>query len=332
MLIPNDFLECVCFLCVKETRGGADYFDYGGTAFIVSVPSETQPKEHCYAYLVTAKHCIQDRSGVRRNLYVRLNKEDGTAEHLALPDNWLVPDDEAVDVALMPFEPDSPPFAYKHIPMVSAATDESIRWHYIGIGNDVFVSGLFTQRIGKQRNQPIIRAGIISSMRGELEDESSGQSYDAYLIELQSISGLSGSPVFALSRSQPVFLEKGPYSLLLLGLIRGHFDTTRRKEQRTDEPVRFSDDEWDRIHNGIAIVTPVQEILKLLEREELVKHRKEKDKELKQSLGHSQTLDSGFSESQPESSANELTKEGFEVALKKVFPRPSESDSESDET
>lgn len=282
MFLPNDFLDCVCFLCTKNSTGS---YDYGGTAFFISTPFTS---EYCHLYLVTAKHCTKERNGLRRDLYARLNKTDGTAEHLLLPDKWVEPEDEEVDVVVMPFDDfDSPQFAYKYVPFASAATEEAIRFRRIGIGSEVFVSGLFTQHVGKKRNLPIVRAGIISSMMDEFEDENSGKPYQAYLTELQSIGGLSGSPVFARSGTAYNLFEDKQYPLSLLGVVRGHFDTPRRREMRGDEPVRFSDDEWDKIHNGIAIVTPVQEILKILESGELLKQRREKEKELRQNQGPS---------------------------------------------
>jgi hypothetical protein len=286
MKLPQDFIDCVCFLCTRDTTDGVEKWRYGGTAFFVSVASETRPKDYCHLYLVTARHCIRDRYGNSRELYVRLNKKDGTAqEPLPLPFEWVEPEDEndAADIAVMPFDAyDDPALDYKHVPIASAATKGAIRYHRIGLASDVYVTGLFTQRVGSKRNIPIVRAGVISAMMDDIEDVSSGLTYKAYLAEVQSIGGLSGSPVFAMSNSYVTF-ERPQYPLRLLGLIRGHFDTNMRSEKREDEPVEFSDEEWHKVHNGIAIVTPVQEILKLLERKELAGLRRRKDATLDES-------------------------------------------------
>ncbi len=327
MPIPLDFLQCVCFLCAKRAEGGTEYFEYGGTAFFVSVPSEAYPDEYAHLYLVTARHCVHYRDGSRRDLYIRLNKKDGTAtKPMPLPYEWLFPDDDAVDLAIMDFEKfDDPNHEYLHVPIASAATETPIRHHGISIGSEVFVTGLFTQRIGKQRNLPIVRTGIIASMPDELEDTNTGLPYNAYLIEMQSISGLSGSPVFVRSSRSYVAGDTKQYYTMLLGLVRGHFDTKRLKENWANEPVRFSDDEWDKIHNGISIVTPVQEIVKLLNSEEAMKQRAKKEKELKEQ--HVQTLDSGFSDKPVKRQSDELTKEDFESALKRASRKTSEPES-----
>jgi hypothetical protein len=283
MKLPQDFIDCVCFLCTRDTKGGVEKWLYGGTAFFVSIPSKTRPNDYCHLYLVTARHCVRDGYGNSRDLYVRLNKKDGTAQDpLPLPFEWVEPEDEndAADVAVMPFdEYDDPVLDYRHIPIASAATEEAIRHHQIGLASDVYVTGLFTQRVGSKRNIPIVRAGVLSAMMDDMEDMRSGLTYKAYLAEVQSIGGLSGSPVFAMSNSYVVF-ENPQYPLRLLGLIRGHFDTNSHSKKREDEPVGFSGEEWHKIHNGIAIVTPVQEILRLLDREELVSRRRRKDAEL----------------------------------------------------
>ena len=286
MILPQDFIDCVCFLCTRDISDGVEKWRYGGTGFFVSVASETRPEDYSHLYLVTARHCIRDRYGNSRKLYVRLNKKDGTAqEPRPLPFEWVEPEDEndAADVAVLPFDAyDDPALDYKHVPIASAATKEAIRHHRIGLASDVYVTGLFTQRVGSKRNIPIVRAGVISAMMDDVEDAGSGLTYKAYLAEVQSIGGLSGSPVFAMSNSYVTF-ERPQYPLRLLGLIRGHFDTSRRYETRQDEPVNFTNEEWHKIHNGIAIVTPVQEILRLLDRKELVGLRRRKDAELAKS-------------------------------------------------
>lgn len=329
MKLPKDFIDCVCFLCTKEVRGGVERWHYGGTAFLVCVDSETRPKDYCHLYLVTARHCIRDEYGNTRDLYVRLNKKDGTAqEPMPLPFEWIEPEDgDAADVAVMPFDRyDDPALDYKHVPIASAATEQAIRHHGIGLASDVYVTGLFTKRVGTKRNIPIVRAGVISAMMDDIEDEDSGLTYKAYLAELQSISGLSGSPVFAMS-NRFVSFEKPYYPLRLLGLIRGHYDTRKRKDKRESEPVALSGDEWDKIHNGIAIVTPVQEILKLLEGKKLVSQRRKKDRELAEE--NAPTLDSDFGESQPQ--VGGLTREGFEEALRRASRKVPAADEEKNE-
>ena len=76
------------------------------------------------------------------------------------------------------------------------ATDKVINDNAIGVGDEVFLTGLFANHIGQQRNLPIIRVGNIALMPEEPVQHPSLGPIDAYLIEARSIGGLSGSPVF----------------------------------------------------------------------------------------------------------------------------------------
>jgi hypothetical protein len=113
-----------------------------------------------------------------------------------------------------------------------------------------------------------------------LEDSNTGLKYNAYLAEVRSIGGLSGSPVFALVENLQAKLKVSAFpewkyrKHLLLGLIRGHWDY---KNQQSS--IDCAGDELGAVNMGIAIVTPVQEVQALLYSDELVKYRRRKDKE-----------------------------------------------------
>ena len=148
-----------------------------------------------------------------------------------------------------------------------------MRLHGIQVGSEVFVAGLFTLHKGTKKYQPIVRTGIMSTLMDQLVDPNSGLEYDAYLIELQSIGGLSGSPVFVLSQRAYVATEDQNY-IRLLGVIRGHFDSPAPSQRTHYVSVDFSNEDWDKIHIGIAIVTPVQDLTEILRSRELQKQRK----------------------------------------------------------
>jgi hypothetical protein len=70
-----------------------------GTAFFVSIPSETDP-DIGYVYLVTARHCVEAPKRVG-NLYIRVNLKAGGAAYIkGGPYAFETPpDDDASDVA-----------------------------------------------------------------------------------------------------------------------------------------------------------------------------------------------------------------------------------------
>jgi hypothetical protein len=171
-----------------------------------------------------------------------------------------------------------------------------IKAAHIGIGDDLFIAGLFTQRRGTQRNIPIVRAGIIASMPEEpLQDKDTGLDYSAYLAEVRSIGGLSGSPVFVHVPPDRFTKESGVSpkgAAFLLGIIRQHWDLTSK-----ESVLDFADDFDSKLNMGIAAVTPIQEVIDTVNSKELVSRRRAA--ELKFTQRHAPTLDSGFRQAGP---------------------------------
>jgi len=101
---------------------------------------------------------------------------------------------------------------------------------------------------------------------------------DAYLVESRSIGGLSGSPVFA-HLSTPRINEDGTLNkeiklmrhLWLLGIIHGHYDVkTPNEDIAVEDAIKE-----EAINMGIAIVTPVEKIIDVLNMDVFIKSRKE---------------------------------------------------------
>jgi hypothetical protein len=150
-----------------------------------------------------------------------------------------------------------------------AVTPALIAREGIGLGDDVFVVGLFSRRAGQARNIPIIRVGNIVAMPEEPIKTGTGLQ-DAYLIELLSIGGLSGSPVFTylggirrdslVGREITVTARAG--AIHLLGLVHGHWDLA--PDEQVDA-VRDALDGGQRVNMGIAIVVPILRVLEILD-------------------------------------------------------------------
>ena len=304
MRVPDDILKCNVFLCVHT---GKD-FEPGGTAYFVSVPSETTAG--LYAYLVTAKHCIIQAKQKYGDLFIRLNRRDGGLQLIRIDSDWIFPEDTSVDLAVLPIALDTANLDVKFVDKSLMATPEILDLHSIGIGDEVFISGLFTKHYGTKKNIPIVRSGIIAAMPDEpVQDRTTGLSYSAYLIEARSIDGLSGSPVFVhLSHVRPSKdgnIMFGSDLIFLIGTIRGHWDHLEPQWQTTVDFVK----ELEQVNMGIATATPSTELHKIIFGDRLVEHRKKHDEEIKKKLGT--TSDSEFPERQ-------MSKEEFEEALKKA--------------
>jgi len=71
----------------------------------------------------------------------------------------------------------------------------------IGLGDETFAIGLFRSHYGQQRNMPVIRVGNIAAMPEEPIAAKYGKDFiEGYLVEMRSIAGLSGSPVFVIDQ------------------------------------------------------------------------------------------------------------------------------------
>jgi hypothetical protein len=205
---------------------------------------------------------------------IRRNTQRGDAIWTEAHSGWMYPDDEASDVAVFDLPTDPTVVPPTVVPVKLFATDEVFQAHGFGLGDKVVAIGLFKKREGRSQNLPIVRSGILSGMPDEpLEDPRSGLPYSAYLIEIRSIGGLSGSPV-VIGIEGPAELPSGEIvgvsraRFRLLGLIRGHWDVT------SYQGADFFDREVESFNSGIALVTPCTEILPILEREDVVRERR----------------------------------------------------------
>jgi hypothetical protein len=156
-------------------------------------------------------------------------------------------------------------------------TDRLVAEHRLGLGDEVFFTGLFSEHPGRERVQPIMRFGNLSMMPNEpikVKDLRVASEIGAYLVEARSWGGHSGSPAFVyyppdrsgvsiqMSTSLPVFL---------LGLVHGHY------EIKSD--VALTGDILGSgkvpINAGMALVVPSQKIVDVLMDDELVTTREE---------------------------------------------------------
>lgn len=321
MRVPSVITKCIVYLCVPAKGGTTEEWVNGATAFFVSVPSATN-KDLVHVYLVTARHALKAVKEGQGRLGVRANTKDGSSvviEITNLP--WVVPGDESIDIAVTPFILPEADFDVGWVSLNTFASDNVIDRQAIGIGDDILVTGLFRSRSGNARNIPIVRQGVIAAMPEEpIFDHETGQKFDAYLAELRSIGGLSGSPVFALlgpgrvnERDNSISSQRVVY---LLGVLRGHWDV----KQRSDGDF-LAEDTKDQINTGIAMVTPVMEVIKLLADPKLAEPRKETDEQIARERAGIQVQDSDF--------VDTFTREDFLGDLTKVTRPVEESDQAS---
>jgi hypothetical protein len=281
MRVPDELLSSVCYLCT-EINGN---LKYGGTAFFVSYPFKGASNYKLFHhYLVTARHCIKGVQDLGGELLFRINTKDGGSLIIKAAGEWFYPENDAVDLAVFPVEfPEGSNLDFSALNITLLLTDNRYV-SVVGPGDELLITGLFTLHRGTQRNYPILRAGVLASMPHEPLHDDAGRPYDAYLAEVRSLGGLSGSPVFMVYRppaTRPKDARGFPIqgalpvmearSYLLLGLIRGHWDSK-------DGPVTpaFARD-LGQVNMGIAVVTPAIELDKVLRSDRLTEYRRLKE-------------------------------------------------------
>ena len=271
MRVPDSIRECVAFICYRDKR---DNLRYAGTGFFVGVPLPTRP-DKIAVYFISAKHTIAGlvASGYE-TFYIRLNQKKGKAVLAETSaSDWEFHEVPSADVAVLAF---NPPPEFEHKPFVlegGVATADVLKTHKIGIGDEIFATGLFISHAGRQRNIPLIRVGTMAAMPEEPINTKMGW-MEGYLIEMRSIGGLSGSPVFVYLDP---FRHPDEGVFWLLGLIHGHWNIKKEGEPST---ALEEDLEQEKVNMGIAIVPPVDRILEVLNMPELAERRAELEREL----------------------------------------------------
>jgi hypothetical protein len=274
MRVPNKARKSVIFIGSVDDAG---LFTPRATAFLVLTHSKGD--DRAFPAVVTAEHVISRMQTKGHEIYCRLNMIDGSAlvESLEPAKRWGHPESAttATDVAVAPFGIDLNTVDHDYIPLPEYAWDEGspFKRREFGLGDEVFIVGLFKSHYGKQRNEPIIRIGNIAAMPHEPVHTKYAGDIEAHLIEARSIAGLSGSPVFVnVPETLPIgsFIPDPRYKVdpedinwmryNFLGLMHGHFDLV----SMTEDSAANDADQSRGINTGIGVVVPARKVLETL--------------------------------------------------------------------
>jgi hypothetical protein len=290
--VPKTARDCVIFLGDLSDKG---VFRARATGFLVCVPSGDP--NNWFPYLVTAEHVVVGIQQRGRPIYCRLNLKNGGAsvESLQITRWWHHPNAERdpTDVAVCAVHINWDLFDHACVPLpetyMEAPTERRPR--DVGLGDETFTLGLFRLHAGRDRNIPIVRIGNIAAMPEEPVRTNWG-SIKAYLVEMRSIAGLSGSPVFTDSPEAPTlgmlysihvladprFTPPDPekvnwFRYHFLGLVHGHFDVPDLQE---DADIDDDDDAAvsRHINTGIGLVIPAEKVIETLYQADLADERR----------------------------------------------------------
>jgi hypothetical protein len=337
--VPDQILKTAVFLG-RDTEKGREY---GGTGYIISVDygpgyvitSESagvgESVRYPLMFLASAAHVAEKLEGF--DFYIRANYKGGSLAEIKQDCNtrwWYHPTErKAVDAAIMVLAVSEVlSLDIVPIPVLMFANQELIQSQDLGIGDEVFIAGLFKNAKGMAKNIPIIRIGNVAMMPGEKilfpnTDDPDRLIY-ANLLESRSIGGLSGSPVFIRQTIQtrwgfsgsggPVGdaarFASGPFHFF--GSMIGHWRV----------PVGYGELEQEAMNMGIAPMVPAHKILEILTQPELIDVMNRLHQEVRKYAERKDgiaTEDAGL----PKARERPFTKEDFEAALKKVSRKQS---------
>ena len=224
--IRDHLLETVIYLypSVADAVSGTNT---GGSGFLVGLPAdgaplleENQPPAAIIA--VSNRHVVGDPA---QSPVIRLNTLAGRVEVLEMTGaDWIAhPDGDDLAICPLGVVPDGVKFNYLRRELfIKRASDGSP--HFTGLpgsgppvflGSGVFMVGRFMP-IESRVNQPVVRFGDIAMLPAPIRSPR-GIDQESYLVEMHSVSGFSGSPVFI-----GTYNELGSLAQRFLGVDWGH--------------------------------------------------------------------------------------------------------------
>jgi hypothetical protein len=288
----------------------------GASGFFVSVESKARPNAG-YLYAVTNRHVIE-----KGRLVIRLNTKDGEIDFIETTLESWEPHREGEDLAVCAVGLRD---EYKYC---SVAEGKVIHEGFlltdppaIGPGEDVMVIGRFINHEGKDQNFPTARFGAIAMMPSEpIYNRQFDNSKKAFLIEMRSMGGYSGAPVFVLHRDSKKIDAIGSWvdvdepEPFLLGVLVAHSITYTPVMREIASGELEKTDLWVESNTGLAIVCPAWHIYEILELDRFKMAREKNEEEIRKRQRNSSAMPD---DSEPPPNRTQRTKKGYEIPIPK---------------
>jgi hypothetical protein len=286
--IPDVHLQSIVFL--YPSREDAERGEQvGGSGFVINHLSGVDPWR--IRYVVTNAHVV-DHGGH----WVRLNRVGSAGlqiVHIA-PDDWVwAPGGDDFALAVLRLTPDVVPYelSVETLALTRAMAAEL----KVGAGDECYMVGRFVAHGGRVTNNPIARFGSLSLMPNPAEPvrDGRGRDVEAYLIEMRSHAGFSGSPVFLVIRQNSfrgefddTSMDDNTTRFRLLGIDSGHVIDRLAVQQQDDSHAWVQRPDLRAVHpSDVAIVAPIWKVVDLLDRDDLTQQRVELGMELQRKNG-----------------------------------------------
>ena len=205
------------FLLYKTKEDAEREVDPQGTGFFVAVPFRNDPKSY-HLHGVTNWHVAINYLPAP---CIRINTFCGKGKVLDFdPSEWVCEED-SYDIAISPpllLNPKLEIFSPLGLDLFMSP-EEELR-DEIGPCDDVFMTGLFVDDIRDAYHSPAFRFGHISLMNAQVLQET-GYMGRSIMLDMNSRSGFSGSPVFVFRTLGSHFIEQAQPGQVLTG--GGHY-------------------------------------------------------------------------------------------------------------
>jgi hypothetical protein len=268
--------KCVVFLGSPDYEAGQNAIRCAGTGFLILYKGGF--------HLITARHVAEALGDIGWG--TRVNKKDGTSQLIEAENvPWVFHPDDTVDVAVCGLSlsaRDGFDFIYADGEVLFLRKEEETT-EWVEVGDICYTVGLWRLLEGKERNLPVVHTGNIARLPGEEgipvrapKKPGGREMVDGYLIEAQTLSGLSGSPVFvrpscsvtlrARNEADPPDAPETPLPLVgyresvrLIGLWQAAWDAS------AGEVLTAEHGPGTTVPVGMGIVVPTSKIIEVLE-------------------------------------------------------------------
>ena len=257
--IPDELQHAVVYL-YPSAEAARDGQAVGGTGFFVRRQRTGASKP--VQYLVTNIHVAQ-----AENRTLRINTLGGGVDFYEIGGADWVNHPNGDDIAAITLAPQSHWATSALDWSALAVTQARMVELNMGVGDEAFMLGRFVSHETVHLNQPLARFGNVAMMPGQPVKDGRGIQVEAFLVEMRSLSGFSGSPVF-------VYMGPGTYrgngtmmpfyseTIGLMGIDTGHKATLAKVHKKNDDAKT---DLVVPLNTGISIVAPVWKIEELLD-------------------------------------------------------------------
>jgi hypothetical protein len=273
------FLLCVFYIYPSE-QDAYDSSEDGATGFFYGEKSEVDPNfPHLYA--VTNRHVVF-RDGMEEPV-LRINTKDGKYKTFQTDSSNWIGHPNGDDIAICPISFDVSLYEIDFFERGIIMEDEFLEKFNVGAGDDIVMVGRFRTHAGKKKNLPTVRYGNIAAMNEEpVYNPFTKAMQESYIVEMRSMSGYSGSPVIleipmtSQRWRHPEYPEQTWVTGFdsyhgLLGINWGQIVYSEKAKDQYGQELIIEMD------SAMAGVVPVSKLMDLIDSEEMIEMRKEKD-------------------------------------------------------